>query len=261
MAESVEASFTFEKRETPTEEQLAASQRAAMGVGASVVHFLGCKKHKDDPILIQIASQAFFALYLRWIAKSWIIGDKTYDRFLDTVYGRIRDAEAQAISGRWRALTRAHIQQAQHDEAQRIASLVNAIVSGLADILLAAGCSAPVEELREALKKRFNEKIAVMVELAMRINRVIGEDVTSGNLEVVAISSAAPFDKATMEDAYEDGRADLKASDNNRVLCPTDLGLRRLTRISTIGQSQWEEKLLLRPKVALESVVDNVDDW
>ncbi|KAH7912717.1 hypothetical protein BJ138DRAFT_1003906 [Hygrophoropsis aurantiaca] len=257
MAESMEASFAFEKRDTPTEEQTAASQKIANAVGTNVVFFLQSKQHKDDPILIQIAFQAFFAVYLRWLSQTWIIGDRAHDQFLDTVYSRIRNSEAQAIAGRWRALTRAHIQPTQLDESQSTATLVTAIVDGLSSILIAAGCTAPRQDLCDALSKKFNDKIALMIGLAIRINRIIGEDVTSGNLEIVAIQSAAPFDKNNMEDAYEDGHTE---PTNSRVLCPTDLGLRRLTRAAINGQSHWEEKLLLKPKVALESVVDNMDD-
>ncbi|EGO26438.1 hypothetical protein SERLADRAFT_463507 [Serpula lacrymans var. lacrymans S7.9] len=190
---------------------------------------------------------------------AWIVGEPTYDRFLDSVYTKVRETEAQAVSGRWRALTRAHLQQLQREEPETLETLASSITNGLVDILVTAGCSAPINKIQEKLKTAFNTKIAVMVDLAIRLNRAIGEDITSGNMEVVAVSSAMPYDPAKMDNAYEDGQPQDSAS--IRVLCPTDLGLQRLSKVSMTGEDEWDTKMLLKPKVAIESVVDSLEDF
>jgi len=81
----------------------------------------------------------------------------------------------------------------------------------------------------------------------------------STNFDVVAVEHGQPFDGTEMTDAFEDYGTSMGA-----VLCTTDLGLRCSTRKSTGGSGQEQEgyverRLLLRPKVVLESVVDVLD--
>ncbi|KIK91493.1 hypothetical protein PAXRUDRAFT_830793, partial [Paxillus rubicundulus Ve08.2h10] len=93
----------------------------------------------------------------------------------------------------------------------------------------------------------------------MRVNKIIGEDVTSGDFEVLAVPPATTFDGMMMEDSYDDETS--PSARGGKVLCATDLGLRKKTRVGMVGEKekQWEIKMLLKPKVALESVVDIMD--
>lgn len=133
------------------------------------------------------------------------------------------------------------------------------MVSGLGDILLTTGCTAPKLDITSALTSKFAEKLSFLASLAMRVNKIVGEDVTSGDFEVLAIPPATAFDVTTMEDSYDDGRS-AKANNISKVLCATDLGLRKKTRVGMTGERQWETKVLLKPKVALESIVEIMDD-
>ncbi|KAI5991785.1 hypothetical protein EDC04DRAFT_2587261 [Pisolithus marmoratus] len=259
IAESMIESYMPDKVPVQTEEQMAGANRVTGVIGRAIVHFLGAKKHKDDPILVQIAFQAYFAHVLQWIARAWnIAGDETQNRLIDQIYERVRDTEAQAISGRWRALTRANVPRRQRDELQLTSLLTTKVLSGLADILLVAGCNASQTELVKALSSKFSEKVSFLVTLAVRVNKIVGEDVTSGDLEVLTVPPASLFDPASMEDVYNEAASGAGA----RVLCTTDLGLRKRVRVSTTGEKekQWAVTILLKPKVALESVVEIMDD-
>lgn len=94
MAESmVELFFPMTKPQaSKSDEQLAACKRASAAIGGVIVHSLGTKKHTDDPILIQIAFQAYLTYHLRWIACAWIIGgDESHNRFLDATYQSVHE--------------------------------------------------------------------------------------------------------------------------------------------------------------------------
>lgn len=259
IAESMIESYMPDKVFMKTEEQMAGANRVTGVIGGAIVHFLGTKKHRDDPILVQIAFQAYFAHVLQWITRAWNIGgDETQNRLIEEIYEKVRDTEAQAISGRWRALTRANIPRRQCDELQLTSLLTTKLLSGLADILLAAGCNASQAELVTALSSKFREKVLFLVTLAVRVNKIVGEDVTSGDLEVLTVPPASLFDPANMEDVYNEAASGTGA----RVLCTTDLGLRKRVRISMTGEKekQWAVTTLLKPKVALETVVEIMDD-
>jgi hypothetical protein len=136
-------------------------------------------------------------------------------------------------------------------------------ISGLSDILLAAGCTASKSDIVSGLSSKFTDKISLLVSLAIRVNKIIGEDVTSGDFEVLAVPPATAFDGATMEDSYDDASSpSARGGTMPKVLCATDLGLRKKTRVGMVGEKekQWEIKMLLKPKVALESVVDIMDE-
>lgn len=135
------------------------------------------------------------------------------------------------------------------------------MISGLGDILLTTGCTTPKSDITSALASKFAEKLSFLVSLAMRVNKIVGEDVTSGDFEVLAVPPATAFDVAMMEDSYDDGRsAKARGSNMSKVLCATDLGLRKKTRVGMTGEKQWETMVLLKPKVALESVVEIMDE-
>ena len=94
MAESMVELFFHETtpQVSKTDEQLAACKRASAAIGGVVVHFLGTKKHGDDPILIQIAFQAYLTYRLRWIACAWIIGgDENHNEFIDAIYQSVHE--------------------------------------------------------------------------------------------------------------------------------------------------------------------------
>ncbi|KAF9218709.1 hypothetical protein BS17DRAFT_719808 [Gyrodon lividus] len=266
MAESMVELFDpwMTMRESRTDEQAAGGTRASAKIGGVIAHFLGTKKHKDDPILIQIAFQAYLTYMLRWIACSWIIGgEEEHDLFIDTIYQSVRDKEAQAISGRWRALTRAHVPHTQFDELQLTFKIATKMISDLSDILLTAGCTTSKSDIASGLSSKFREKISFLVSLAIRVNKIIGEDVTSGDLEVLVVPPGTAFDGTMMEDSYEDGSSQrARGGRVPKVLCATDLGLRKKTRVGMVGEKekQWEITVLLKPKVALESVVDIMDE-
>lgn len=73
MAESMTESFGFVKGGVRSNEETTLFQQVGMSVGAALVHFLSIKNH-SDPILIQIAFQAYVSQYICWLSTAWIAG-------------------------------------------------------------------------------------------------------------------------------------------------------------------------------------------
>lgn len=81
----------------------------------------------------------------------------------------------------------------------------------------------------------------------------------STNFEVIGAESGRTFETQGMVDAFEDYEAS-----KGTVLCTTELGLRCSTHKATTEslasrEENIERRLLLRPKVILESAVDMLD--
>ncbi|KAG1846567.1 hypothetical protein DFJ58DRAFT_663757 [Suillus subalutaceus] len=251
MAESMVDTFSFESGGVRNQDAYA----AVTGLfGQSLAHYLATKKHKDDPLLIQITFQSCFVQFLEFVVCSWTLPGDDVNRMLHSTYERMRRSEAQAISGRWRALTSAYTHN--HEESQLIASVMPYLTGHFSNVMLAAGCSVEPEILRASVEKKLSDRIVLLFKLALQLNKIMMEEITSADLRTVTVPFETTYSVEQMEDAYVDGDP---AADGVRVLCTTDLGLRRMTRLTTSGDKQWDDKLLLRPKVALKTVVDSMD--
>jgi len=136
--------------------------------------------------------------------------------------------------------------------------LVPHIADSMADVLLAAGLRATTEQIHEVLMTTFGEKLTTIVRLALGLNWVIGKEITSADLDPITVGGRTVFDPATMEDVNGEGARKVEGEAAvEHVLCTTDLGLQRVVKSLKEGESPWETTMLLKPKVALESVMEN----
>lgn len=248
--------FVFGERQDVTEEMQGAIDRLGELLGPKIVDLLGRTEHANDPTLIQLACQASTTAYCRWIIVAWDFDDPNYDNFLKHIYMTVQKAEDQAVSGRWRALTRTHVQSMLHGDADVSLNLVLHIADTLADVLLVAGLKATHEHIHEEVMTTFGEKLTIVVRAALALNWVIGKDITSADLEPITVLWQSVFDSAVMEDVNGGG---LKVGVEH-VLCTTDLGLQRVVKSSKEGESEWQTSMLLKPKVALESMIEGLQD-
>lgn len=129
------------------------------------------------------------------------------------------------------------------------------------DLFLICGSTSPqsTSSSREAFRARFGTQVKCISKSACRIARIIKEEIMSTSFEVVGADSGRAFDAQEMTDVFEEYGAPRGA-----VLCTTELGLRCSTRKATTEPSasreeNVERRLLLRPKVILESAVDMLD--
>ncbi|KAG2129866.1 uncharacterized protein EDB93DRAFT_105881 [Suillus bovinus] len=251
MAESMVDTFSFDTGGVRNENAYA----AITGLfGQSLAHYLATKNHKDDPLLIQITFQSCFVQILDFVISSWTLASSDLNKMLASTYKRIRCGEAQAISGRWRALTSTYAHNVE--ESQLIASITPQLAGHFSDIMLAAGCCVAPDVLRASVEEKLSDRIVLLFKQALQLKKIVMEQITSADLRTVTVPFETTYSAEQMEDAYVDGHP---ATGGVRVLCTTDLGLRRITRLAPSGEKQWDDKLLLKPKVALKTVVDSMD--
>ena len=101
MTEWVIENFVFE---TPRTDKAAAQSiertRASEALGMKFMQLLGTKKHKDSPILLEMAFRAYLIYELYWVASQWSIveEEQSHKVYVDGIYQRIREAgEAHLI--------------------------------------------------------------------------------------------------------------------------------------------------------------------
>jgi hypothetical protein len=147
-----------------------------------------------------------------------------------------------------------------HGNSDVSVTLIPHIADSLVDVLLVAGLRATFEQIHEAVMATFGEKLTILVRLALALNWVIGKEITSADLDPITIESKADFDPATMEDVNGEGAKKVEGKATvEHVLCTTDLGLQRVVNLLKEGEEAWQTTMLLKPKVALESVMENLE--
>jgi hypothetical protein len=129
-------------------------------------------------------------------------------------------------------------------------------IDAFVNILLTAGVTETQSALHENIATRFGDKVAIIVKGAQKLRKAIGEEVTSCDFEVLHVTRDTGFKPSEMDDAfasdYEKGREEPEP-----VLCTTDLGLARVVRKpGKVGD--WDEAILLRPKIVLQSGIDEM---
>lgn len=154
------------------------------------------------------------------------------------------------MGGRWRALTRAHAQKVALQETDLHATMVAHISDTLVIILVAAGITKSCDEAYRMFTQKFGERISNIVKMASRLNKAIGEEVTSADLWPTNATSGDRFDTATMDNFEAQG----EGSEGKTILCTTALGLQRSEKVVQDNVVVFKTTSLLKPKVALESV-------
>jgi len=171
-----------------------------------------------------------------------------------------------------------------------IIELTDTILRWSSDIFLIAGCltyesttssssssSLPATSPNASLRSRFGDHIRRFSKSVIHLAKILREEILSTSFELIAIDphdckssssstassnglSGPPFHERTMIDAFgEYGHS------HGCVLATMELGLRCVTRIGTregVGSEKevlLEQRVLLMPKVVLESVLDVLD--
>ena len=145
------------------------------------------------------------------------------------------------ISGRWRSLTRTYI-------SPTCISDPDALISGLSDIIVAAGCAASPSAAKSKVSSQFGDKVTSIISIAGQFSKMIGE-VVSADFEVLVVRPAQMFEETTMED-MDDPRG---TATGQEVLCSTELGMTKRMQLESGGKGRL---MVLKTKVILESFLD-----
>ncbi|KII95452.1 hypothetical protein PLICRDRAFT_97623 [Plicaturopsis crispa FD-325 SS-3] len=204
-----------------------------------------------DKTMVSMAVRACLALFCGWIGSSWFFDHTETEQFLNEIYGRIQHNETQAVAGQWRALTRAYLQQMLGGDVAVHSRITSDIDNALASILTVAGFAEDSDTTVHPAANR--KKLSSVVDLALQLNRRIGEDIASTDLETVIVPADREFDPTVMDNTLT-----AVTASGATVLCTTDLGVRRLERIN-IAQGApvvvgCTGTVLLKPRVICKSM-------
>ncbi|OJA20124.1 hypothetical protein AZE42_04097 [Rhizopogon vesiculosus] len=247
-------SFDFARRPEHQAEMKEASSRTSELIGPTITSLLSAVQHGEDPLLIQVALQAATVEFSRWIIMTWDFDGLQAEQPLAEIYGDVRETESQAISGRWRALTRSHAQKVALQESDLHSTMVAHISDTLVVVMIAAGCTKNHEETYREFTMKFGERVSNIVRMAVRLNRAMGEEVTSADLWPTHAAAGEKFDTESMKD-FDEG----SGAQSGVVLCTTALGLQRSEKVGNGESAEYKTMTLAKPRVALEAIADGME--
>lgn len=233
----------------------AAGTRVKEMFGDKFVDLVQHVPHENNPAVLRIAFQACIVVFADWISAAWHFQPDPSPQFFGEVYRNIWVDEGQAVAGHWRAQTRKQIQKLLDPNPDGVRKrFIMHISDSLADVILCAGIHNKHDQMSETIIRMAGEGITAVVEMALKLNRMLGEEVTAADIETTWAHAQDAYDPKWMEDDYGNWktygpRRDLK------VLCTTDLGLRRLVKAD--NEVGWIDTVLIKPKVILEEILSS----
>ncbi|KAF8959253.1 hypothetical protein BDZ97DRAFT_1667426 [Flammula alnicola] len=210
---------------------------------------------RAEPLPLQLALQCLLSAWCTHKTRSFALSH--FGDNLEKLYRQIRESEAQAIAGRWRAITSA---QMSSFDTQAPASFA---VDMLLSLLCLCGWSMTSQQSKKAVLS-VQQMVFTIEKMWVQLKKATKEGITTADMEVFVIPTGSLFGEG-MEDTYADNSSGVvvdSGGQGKRILCTVGMGLRRTTikRVEG-GPSANKYEVLLKPKVALGSVlVDNAED-
>ncbi|KAF8168570.1 hypothetical protein BJ912DRAFT_827815, partial [Pholiota molesta] len=152
---------------------------------------------EPNPILVQLVMQIYFARFCSVKIECWYEGAEEINSFLSRAYGEIRRKGKQAVSSRWRGITRALTRPPLRNWTRELD-----FVHNLCDIMRIAGWELSNPDKGSAFEQQRESIFKAILDISI----ALGEHFTSADIEVYCPAPGAPFDPQCMEDALDDGQ-------------------------------------------------------
>ena len=254
-------SLIHHKYKLPTLEKKAAYAEASRTISKPLTSALIMEAQKPEPeinpLLVQVVLELYLVHFCSSMIESWFPGNRETSDFLTTIYTEIRRtggsviiicerlppdvfSEQQAVSGRWRALTRAQIRPTS-------ATWRDELMKGLGNIFKIAEWSIGSGEKLIA----FEQKLPAIFKAVEDLRLALGEKVTSIDLEISVARPGVPFDHRWMEDGYSYARKGNTKKTIKSVAGTTGIGLKKVIPSPSGGEVRFEN--VLSSKVVLVS--------
>ncbi|KAH6873585.1 hypothetical protein BKA70DRAFT_1129962 [Coprinopsis sp. MPI-PUGE-AT-0042] len=195
-----------------------------------------------NQLLVQIVLLIALTRWCGSVCRGWFPEDKETNAFLEELYNGIRMTEDQAVAGRWRSLTRAHLSISTAEWTKDVMRTINCIMR------LAGWTTQTPDDLTQ-----FEKRLPSLFKALRDARKATGEDVTFADLEVFAAHRGEEYQPGLMEDSYGDDRAGVSTGDGEKekVAGPCGLGLKKVNIVKTPTGLERRLEYLSLPKVVL----------
>ncbi|KIP02229.1 hypothetical protein PHLGIDRAFT_502651 [Phlebiopsis gigantea 11061_1 CR5-6] len=208
----------------------------------------------DDKFWVGIGLQAVVTQFAAWRINSWDF-DSTRDRGLRSTYEAVFKDEPQAISARWRAISRNYAAKLSNVE-ESIPQAADTLTRLLLQVLWVTRSS--ITDSSRDWKDTICTKARGIVEQCRSIQKVIAGDIVSCSFEVVGRTNGAAFSNECMEVDADDISSHAHTPHGAALLCMSQLGLKGRERVEGVRKTEFRCRTLLKAKVFLQDVHNDI---
>ncbi|OCH94419.1 hypothetical protein OBBRIDRAFT_810547 [Obba rivulosa] len=235
-------------------------EESAPWLGAAFSRILATQDHGQDPMWVQLALQASVATCCARSLSLFCVGfPSKLDALLTRILGYLQSTEPQATSAKWRSLTHRSVRMLYPGlEEYAVTELANTMMRWSNTVFTLSGSTSPADPPLSGRLRRIADAV-------FNLARITREEILSTAFEIMLIDSGDSFEKATMTNKMKEFDVESAGRTGDKVLCTTELGLRCVTRknrsigLGDRGEGEYEVRILLPPKVILDSAVEAVD--
>ena len=152
--------------------------------------------------------------------------------------------EEQAVSGGWRALTRAHTRPSTETWKEELYRKIQSIT-------VVASWKAQSSEHENSYRRRLPSIFKAVNELRMAIS----EKFTSADLDISVFEYDKTYDPETMDDAYSDGKQSSGKQATETIVGTTGLGLGKII-VERSAKDAQQLQIIIPAKIVLKSTLN-----
>ncbi|KAK0212139.1 hypothetical protein DFS33DRAFT_1279347 [Desarmillaria ectypa] len=222
--------------------------------GSYIIDLLCSPINEETRIqVVQIAMQASLVQTCADFISMWHIERRT-DANLRRLYAKIQATNTQVVAGRWRAMSRSGSKYESLPDVKK--EWINVIVRKLATVLIFAGWTdvgtdPTWDACTSFLGGKYGERIEKVVNLAIDLDRGMGEGIVSEDIVIFSVGRGSSF----VPDTMENGDGEYAVLDSDHVLCTCELGLKVSRSMQEDDYSAKPLAILVKPKVLLYSTM------
>ncbi|CAA7260313.1 unnamed protein product [Cyclocybe aegerita] len=210
-------------------------------LGTEIAFALSQQPHTEEKepnrLLAQMVLQINLVKFCFRKIRAWH-SDGELHHLLGDIFHGIRSSQQQAVSGRWRALTRSEIEFSSE-------TWENEVMASISKIFAVARWDFPGPDQRTS----FQRQLSTLFNAIKEIRLVLGQQFTSADLEVRIPRTDMVYDPTLLDEAYSDGRASEREARAEEVAGTIEMGLVKVQPLQ--GSERLQEEILLKPKVLL----------
>jgi len=205
-------------------------------IGHTLCKHLETVDNNEDPTIVQLAIQSALLAQISEFLRNWPLSPvRSFSNNLWKLYDLIHESELQAVASRWRALCSKYLRVGQKEDVRAHSHYMDLSVETIAKILYCAGATLGSNELLDLGRKKLGDDINRLWFSAAQLAIKAKESVLSTDYEVIVVSPGSDFDSSLAQSQGSQGQK--SRSSSGKILCTTDLGLRRSTSSPKQGNS------------------------
>ncbi|KAF9444308.1 hypothetical protein P691DRAFT_350392 [Macrolepiota fuliginosa MF-IS2] len=212
-----------ERQEFQPEERHRRFRERVSWLGPPFLDIVMAKK-LDDALAIQIGWQACLSVWCCTIIQAWVAEDPEsgLSKGFRDIYGGIISTHGQAIAGRWRSIGREVANNTLDTQTRQ--RLLEPLISALAALPVLLGYIFEKKAF-DNISNAFSQRMGPLLDKCLMFRKMVGEGVTSVDIEPYVIASGEVYDSRQAELEYEDEKEGAAVEKEGVVACSLGLGL------------------------------------